>query len=161
MLKGGSRPAENSVTASNPLQASFIQLQEAEQLRQQRKFSRAQAICESLVRRYPDYVAALHTLGLIHADKENYQRAFDCLARAAMLNPESWTTLTALSGVYLRLGANEMAAQVLEQARRLQPRDVSILVTLGEIYLEEREYQLAQETHRQALDIEPNLLAAA
>jgi tetratricopeptide (TPR) repeat protein len=112
------------------------------------------------VRRYPDYVAALHTLGLIYADKNNYERAFDCLARAAMLNPDSWATLTALSGVYLRLGANEMAAQVLERARQLQPRDASILVTLGEIYVEEREYQLAHEAYRQASAIEPDLLAA-
>ena len=122
-LEGGSRSPGKPVTASNPLQASLIQLQEAEQLRLERKYSRAQTICESLVRRYPDYVAALHTLGLIYADKNNYERAFDCLARAVMLNPESWTTLTALSGVYLRLGANEMAAQALEHAKRLQPQD--------------------------------------
>src|SRR5439155_4689756 len=81
--------------------------------------------------------------------------------RAAMRNPDNWATLTALSGVYLRLGANEMAALVLEQARQLRPQDASILVTLGEIYVEEREYQLAHEAYRQALALEPDLLAAA
>jgi tetratricopeptide (TPR) repeat protein len=147
--------------ASSPLQEAFIRLEEAEQLRQRRKLDKAQSICEGLLRRFPDYMGALHTLGLIHADKENYQRALDCLVRAVMLNPRSWTTLTALSGVYLRLGAKEMAAESLEQARRFKPRDSNVLVTLGEIYSEEREYERAAEAYRGALDVEPDLLAAA
>jgi Flp pilus assembly protein TadD len=157
----------NTVTAStpargtNPLQDSFIRLEEAEQLRQQRKLDRAQKICESLIREHPDYMAAQHTLGLIYADRNNYQRALECLVQAAMLNPDSWKTLTALSGVYLRLGANEMAARVLEQARQIEPRDASVLVTLGEIYQEDREYDRAKDAYQQALELEANLLPAA
>jgi tetratricopeptide (TPR) repeat protein len=153
------RPDKAS-SSSNPLQDSFIQLDQAEQLRQQGKLERAQRICESLVRQYPDYMGALHTLGLIYADRENYQRAFDCLARAVMLNPRSWTTLTALSGVYLRLDAPEMAAQTLEQAKLIKPLDASVLVTLGEIYREEREYELAQDAFRQAVALDPKLAPA-
>ena len=150
-----------SAQSPHPLRDSFIQLDQAEQLRQKGKLDRAQSICEGLVRRYPDYMGALHTLGLIYADKKNYQRAFDYLARAAMLNPRSWNTLTALSGVYLRLGANEMAAQTLEQARRIKPKDASVLVTLGEIYVEEREYELARDAYQEALQLEPDLVPAA
>ena len=146
---------------SNPLQDSFIRLEEAEQLRQQRKLDRAQRICKSLVRQYPDYMGALHTLGLVWIDKKNYQQAFNCLARAAMLNPRSWTTLTALSAVYLALDAPEMAAQVLEQAKRLKPNDANVLTTLGEIYRQEREYELAKDAYRQALDLEEHLVPAA
>ena len=145
----------------HPLRDSFVQLDQAEQLRIKGKLDRAQSICEGLIRRYPDYMGALHTLGLIYADKKNYQRAFDYLARAAMLNPRSSNTLTALSGVYLRLGANEMAAQTLEQARRINPKDASVLVTLGEIYVEEREYELARDAYSQALELEPGLAPAA
>jgi hypothetical protein len=78
-----------------------------------------------------------------------------------MLNPRSWKTLTALSGVYLRLEAPEVAAQTLEQARLIQPHDANILVTLGAIYRKEREYELAREAYRQALTAEPDLTAAA
>ncbi len=160
MVKGSfSRPQKPAATL-NPLQESFIQLDEAEQLRQQGKLDRAQKVCESLVRQYPDYMGALHTLGLVHADKENYQRALDCLVRAVMLNPRSWTTLTALSGVYLRLDAREMAAQTLEQARLIKPQDANVLVTLGEIYRDEREYELAVDAYRQEAAIEPNLAPA-
>ena len=78
-----------------------------------------------------------------------------------MLNPLSWTTLTALSGVYLRLGAREMAARTLEQARQINPQDPAILLTLGEIYREEREYELARDAYRQALALEADLGPAA
>jgi Flp pilus assembly protein TadD len=146
---------------TNPLQDSLIRMDEAEQLRQQKKLDRAQRICESLLREHPDYVAALHTLGLVLADKENYEQALNYLVRAVMLNPLRWSTLTALSGVYLALDASEMAAQALEQARAIKPNDSNILSTLGEIYRQEREYELAQDAFRQALAIEETLEPAA
>src|SRR5260370_26539889 len=146
---------------TNPLQDSFIRLEEAERLRQERKLDRAQKICESLVRQHPDYMAALHTLGLTYADKHNYEQALNCLVRAAMLNPRSWMTLTALSGIYLEFDAREMAAQALEQARAIKPKDGNVLVTLGEIYRQEREYELAKDAFRQAVALEENLGPAA
>jgi tetratricopeptide (TPR) repeat protein len=159
-LKGtASLPGKVGV-ALKPLQDSFIKLDQAEQLRQHKKLDRARTICESLVRQYPDYFGALHTLGLIHADNGNYQRALDCLVRATMLNPRSWTTLTALGGVYLALDAKEMAAQALEQARAIKPNDANVLTTLGEIYREEREYELAKDAYAQAVALEPNLVPA-
>jgi tetratricopeptide (TPR) repeat protein len=146
---------------TNPLQDSFIQLERAEQLRIEGKLDRAQKICESLLRAHPDYMAALHTIGLIYADKKNYERSLDYLVRAVMLNPRSLSTLTALSGIYLELNAREMAAQTLELARAIKPRDPNVLVTLGEIYRQEREYELAKEAFRQALDVEADLVPAA
>ena len=154
-------PAGPNVTPSNPRQDSFMRLREAEQLRQQGKLDRAQRLCEALVRQCPDYMMALHTLGLVLADKQNYQQALNYLVRAAMLNPRSWTTLTALSGVYSCLGANEMAAQALEQAKAIKPQDTSILLTIGEIYRDQNEYELARDAYRQALALEANLVPAA
>jgi Flp pilus assembly protein TadD len=152
----GSMPSRGT----NPFQDSFIRLEQAEQLRQQGKLDRAQRICESLLRERPDYMVALHTLGLVYADKKNFAQALNCLVRAAMLNPRSWSTLTALSGVYLELDAKEMAAQTLEQARAIKPRDPNVLVTLGEIYQKEREYELARDAFRQALEVEADLAPA-
>ncbi len=145
---------------TNPLKDARDQLEQAEQLRQKGRLDRAEQICSSLLRRYPQYHAALHTLGLIYADKKNPSRALDPLFRAAMLNPRSWLTLTALSGVCLSLDAKEMAAQILEQARALKPNDPNVLVTLGGIYSEEREYELARDAFQAALTQEPDLEAA-
>lgn len=143
------------------LQDNFTRLQEAERLRQQGLYDRAEAICEALVRTHPDYMAALHTLGLILADQHRFAEALDCLVRAAMLNPQNWTTLTALSGVYLRLGANKMAARTIAQATALKPDDPNVLVALADIYRKDREYELARDTYRRALMLDQSLVPAA
>ena len=145
----------------DPVREAYERLQQAEQLRLGRQLDRAQAICDGLVRDHPGYMAALHTLGLVHLDRGDYERALDCLVRAAMHDPQNWGTLTALSAVYLRLRANEMAAQTLKRARAVRPQDVSVLLTLGEIYTEEREYEVARDTFHQALTLEPDLAPAA
>src|SRR5690348_4366458 len=99
--------------SAKELNEAGASLQQAERLRQGREFSRAQAICEGLVRKYPDYMGALHTLGLVFGDQNNYDAALGCLVRAVMLNPHSWPTLTALAGAHLRLGAVEQARQAI------------------------------------------------
>jgi Flp pilus assembly protein TadD len=153
--------APTSPGQSHPARQPRDQLEEADRLRQQGKLDRAEAICYPLVRRYPNYTAALHTLGLVYLDKRNHERALDCLVRAAMLDPKNWMTLTALSLNYLRLGANEMAAQTLERALAIRPMDASIFASLGEIHRNEREYETAQQAYRQALTLDPNLESAA
>src|SRR5262245_18655677 len=152
-----STPTVTPAAPRNVLQESYDRLGEADQLRQQGKFDRAQKSCESLIRQHRDYMGAHHTLGLIHVGKGNYERAFDHLSRAAMLNPRSWKTLTALANVYLHFGATDMATQALEQARAIRPRDSSIFVTLAEVYREEREYELAKEAYREAVALEDTL----
>jgi tetratricopeptide (TPR) repeat protein len=159
-LGGVLRHSAKIAEPANPLRETRERLEQAERLRQEGKLQPAIAICEELCATYPDYMGALHTLGLLHADRKDYPRALVSLVRAAMLNPRSWTTLVALSGVYLRLGAREMATQTLEQATKLQPGDPSILVTLGEIYRDEREYALAADAFGEALKVEPNLRPA-
>lgn len=155
MARSGDAPpsASRSHSARQPREL----LEEAERLRQQGKFDRAESICYPLVRRHPGYVAALHTLGLVYLDKGNFERALDCLVRASMLDPANWMTLTALSLAYLRLGASEMAAQTLDKALAIRPRDASILSSLGEIHREEREYEIAKQAYRQALTLDPNM----
>jgi tetratricopeptide (TPR) repeat protein len=149
------------MNSENSLQESFIRLQQAEQLRQRGRFDDAQSLCESLLQHHPDYAGALHTLGLIAGDREDHQQALNYLVRAAMLNPHNWMTLTALSGVYLRLGAVEMAKQTIEQALLIEPKQAAAFLLQGDIFREDREYELARDAYRQALVIDPSLVAAA
>ena len=78
-----------------------------------------------------------------------------------MLNPHNWMTLTALSGVYLRLGAVELAKQTIEQARLIEPKQASVILLQGDIFREDREYEFAGDAYRQALAIDPSLVTAA
>jgi tetratricopeptide (TPR) repeat protein len=158
---GSSSGSEPETKLASSLQETFIRLQQAEQLRQRARFDDAQSICESLLQRHPDYAGALHTLGLIAGDREDHQQALNYLVRAAMLNPDNWMTLTALSAVYLRLGAVEMAKQTIERVRLIEPKQGSVLLLQGDIFREDREHELARDAYRQALAIDPSLVAAA
>src|SRR4026208_654757 len=116
-----------TVQRPDPLRDTFQQLERAEGLRRQGQFDKARVICEGLVARHPDYFGALYTLGLVCADQQQYPQALGCLVRAAMLNPQSWRALTALSAVYLELNASEMAAHTLRLATLVEPDEPSIL----------------------------------
>jgi Flp pilus assembly protein TadD len=133
------------------------QLEQADHLRLLGQLDRAETLCHGLVRRYPDYVAALHTLGLIYLDKRNFARALDCLVRAQMLDPDNWMTLTALSLSYMRLGAGEMAVQTLRRALAIKPDQASIFASLGEIYRNNHDYKLAEDAYRKALKFDSGL----
>lgn len=135
---------------------SYKKLSEADAARKAGRISDAIKILEPLVDEYPDYVAALHNLGLAHLAKRNYWPALSCFVRASMLNPEDWTILTSLAQSYLSLGANEMAIQVLEQARAIAEDEAEIHYTLGLIYDREREYALAVEAFEKATDLDPD-----
>jgi tetratricopeptide (TPR) repeat protein len=143
------------------LKETFNQLREAEELRLKGELDAAQSICERLLSEYPNYWGALHTVGLVFIDKEEYERALYPLIRALMLDPHSSTTLTALGATYQALGALEMAARTFEQARAINPQDTTILSKLGEIYLEEREQELARDVLQQALALDGELEEAA
>ena len=145
---------------SHPILRARAAVQDAERLRLAGKLDRAQSECAAVLRQYPDYVAALQTMGLVLADRSQYEKALDYLHRAAMLNPHDPNILIGLSGVYLSVGANLMAARTLEQARDIAPSDVNILATLGEIYRAEKEYELSKEAFEAALRIDPGFAAA-
>lgn len=130
-------------------------LVEVEQVRKSGDIGRAVKLGESLIDDYPDYVAALHTLGLAHMRRNAHWHAVSCFMKAAMLNPGEWTILASLAQAYLGLGANEMAAYTLEQARALKEDDAEIHYTLGLIYDREREYERAAEAFERALALKP------
>jgi len=144
-------------TGSGPGQQARAQLEKADYLRRQGQLDRAESICFELTRRYPDYVAALHTLGLVHLDRHSFQRALDCLIRAQMLDPDNWMILTALGLTYMRLGAPEMAARSLGQALASRPGEASIFASLGDLYRNEYDYKRAEDAYRNALKLDGSL----
>jgi tetratricopeptide (TPR) repeat protein len=152
--------APSSGAPADQLEEAFELLQRAEQLRVRGQLDRARTICEPLVTRFPDYYGALLTLGLIYTGKRLLPQALGCLVRACMLDPGSWKALTALSDVYLELGAEEMAARTLEQARQIKADDPTVHLTLAKIYRSDREYELARNAFRRVFELDPDLPAA-
>lgn len=142
--KSMKKPGKSSRPA-DPLLPAADKLKEAESLRQAKQLKHSKRLCEELVREFPDYVGALHTLGLVLADMQQYESAASVLSKAAMVCPKDWRIHVALSGVNLKLNRADTAITNLEQAQQLKPDDPSVIGTLAEIYRNQKEYELAAE----------------
>ncbi len=152
-------PDSSRGNSSNSLELRN-KLREAESCRRAGKLDTAQAICSKLVAQYPDYAAALHSLGLILADRGQHQEAIAFLTRAAMHNPDNWSVHTALGVAYLSLEATEAAEQSLERARALGPNEAATYATLGELRRDQQDYERAVAAFERASTLEPGLATA-
>lgn len=133
---------------------AFARLTEAENHRRSGDLGRAKALCEALLREYPDYAGALQTLGAIHLAMNDPRQAFSCFAQVQLLCPTDWINLGNLGSAALRLGAYAAAAEILEKARQLKPDDVETLLILADAYREARNYEAAVAVYRNVLAID-------
>lgn len=145
---------------NNPVMAARRTLEEAEKLRRAGRPRRAMPLLQKVLKAFPDYAAALHTLGLCHSDAGDNDKALPVLARAQMLNPDDHSTAIALAGVYVRLGSPAMAERTLSPALKANPGNVGALVTLGEIHRENNDFEQAAEAFSKAVSVEPTLHVA-
>lgn len=136
--------------------AARERLKIADSARRAGNLDRAQSICEKLIDDFPDYVGALHTLGIIQMAKDSYWQALSCFVRAAMLSPLDWTILASLGQVYIGLDAIEQAARTLNQALAIKEDEAEIHFSLGQVYSDQREYELAAQTLRRAGSLDPS-----
>jgi len=141
--------------------AAHRELSEAQSARKSGNPKRAITLYKRLLAKYPDYVGALHELGIAQMAVRDYRGALDSFIRATMLHPDDWTTLASLAQCYVQLNALEMAARTLEQARAINNNDAEIHFTLGAIYERQREYEAAETALRQALAKNPDHAMAA
>lgn len=140
----------------HPVLAAHRELSNAQSARRSGDSKRAIKICEQLVAEFPDYVGALHELGIGLMAVRDYPAALNCFVRATMLHPNDWTTLASLAQCYIQVGALEMAVRTLEQARAFNDHDADIHFTLGVIYERQREYEAAVGAFHRALEQNPN-----
>lgn len=164
----GSRESKRSPVPVTPVDrqktevilAARERLKSADSARRVGNLDRAQSICEKLIDDFPDYVGALHMLGIIQMAKDSYWLALSCFVRAAMLSPLDWTILASLGQVYIGLDAIEQAAHTLNQALAIKEDEAEIHFSLGQVYNDQREYELAAQTLNRAGSLDPSHDAA-
>jgi tetratricopeptide (TPR) repeat protein len=134
---------------------------QAETLRLSGNFDSAEIICQDLLLAHPDYFAALHTIGLIFSDKGQHQKAVTSFINALMLKPKSWTSLTALAGEYLVLGAHELAIETLQRSLHIHNSDATTYSVLGLAYFANREFSNSFQAFTDALSLDPEFWDAS
>jgi tetratricopeptide (TPR) repeat protein/glycosyltransferase involved in cell wall biosynthesis len=140
---------DDSVNPSN-------RLKEAVRLHQQGELEAAQLIYAGVLDVDPQNPDALHLMGLIAYQREDYTTAVDLIARAIQLNPLYPVYHKNLGNAYKAMGRLEQAAGYFLAALEQQPAYVEAYIDLGNIRQIQRQYQQAIDIYQKALELSPD-----
>lgn len=90
----------------------------------------------------------------------NRDAAVQTMDAAVARFPEDKTVYTSASSVYLRIGLNEKAGEILNTALEKWGDDASFQLFLGIAYENDKEYEKAEAAYKKALEINPEYMDA-
>jgi len=163
----GRRRNKEKELDKNPIQADHDPVFEAAQkltdidlLRRDKELQKAKRLCTDLLKQHPDYVGALHSMGMILYDLGQFEKSLVPLSKANALCPEYVPAAVGLARASVQLGRIEYALGLMEQAERINPADVSVVRTLAMIWKLKRNCHRAIEYYRRLTELDPNDLGA-
>jgi Flp pilus assembly protein TadD len=134
-------------------------------LLQQRRFSEARLLLETLLQLEPEHPEALYNLGVLASEEGQLEEARLMLRRAVVANAGDThaqaNAQVALALAAMRSGDKADARQGLEAAIELEPQNTFALRSLGSLLVIAGAYTAAVERFRQALTVAPNDLMAS
>lgn len=146
------------------MSASSLTLTQAIELAQQYHraghLSQAESIYQQILQVQPHHAEALHSLGVIAAQRENYSVAIQLFKQAIQFNQQSAIYYANLGNASVLLGKLEEAAAYLQQALTLAPDYAEVYDNLGKIYRRQGRLDEAVTYLQRALTLKPNYVAA-
>ncbi len=157
-VQAGKPPGHES-KAVTVLPAPELLLQ-AVALHQAGRLEQARTIYQDLLRRNPADSHALHYLGLISLQQENFADAVRLIESAIRSDPRVPAFYCNLGNAYKGLRQFDNAASALVEATRLDPDFQVAYCNLGNIYLEQGKLEQAVSSYRSALALQPDFTEA-
>ncbi|MBI3903498.1 MAG: tetratricopeptide repeat protein [Nitrosomonadales bacterium] len=154
-----SKSGNAGVNATNVKSASKLLLQ-AIALQQAGQLDEARSIYRSLLIANPNDSDALHYLGLIAFQKEEYAEAANLIEQAVKLNGKVPGYHYNLGNTYRRLNQTEAAADAYLEAIRLDPRFLTAHVNIGNVLRETGKLEAAAKHYRIAISLKPDHVQA-
>lgn len=108
----------------------------------------------------PFSVFAHNNLGLVYADREQYNQAIREFKKALSLNPGAANVHANLGAVYVLQGFYNKAVDAYEKALKLRPKKGKFYNSLANLYYQVlREYRLSSKVDKGGADAKTNLVA--
>lgn len=114
----------------------------------------------AILRKKPRDVEALHSLGILYAQQDNFTDAIDCLQKAVKLEPHNSILSLHLANFLKFQGLYSQAAQLLEDTLKDHPKFVPAINNLGTIYYAQGKLNEAAHCFKSAIEKEPNYIDA-
>jgi eukaryotic-like serine/threonine-protein kinase len=105
----------------------------------------------------PNVAEAYKSLGNIHFQKGELQKAQDSFLKAIQLNPNYAAAMSNTGITFKLLGQPDKAAGWIERSISLEPTNAHSYFVLGEIYLSLDEFKKAEEELKKSLELQPDL----
>ncbi len=105
----------------------------------------------------PTNSEALHLMGQILAQKEEYRRAKNFVADAIMFDPQNVTYLTTSVLLNAKLGNVEQATAGAEKILKIDATNVDALKLLAQFYLSEKNAPMVEDIWGRLIKVEPTL----
>ena len=137
------------MTSSNQLFHS------AYSLHREGKLAQAEAHYRQLLSSQPQYVDALHLLGVLCHQTGRHQEASDLIAAAININPRNSDYLNNYGLALRAAGRLAEAVNSYQRALRLSPKDLDLHNNLGNAYLELERFEEAAGCYRRVLHVHP------
>ena len=129
-------------------------------LHQQGKLDEAQFYYEAVLKADSKNFDALHLLGVIAHQRQNYATAIELLDRAIQQNPRSALAHLNRGNTLKEMGNLQQAIANYEQAIAIHPGYAEAYVNLGIALQESRQSDRALTCYRKAIDLKPDFAEA-
>ena len=120
----------------------------------------AQICCQQALSVNPDHADALHLMGLLSLQTQQYDHAVEWISRAIRQEPRP-EYLWSLGTTLRRAGRREEALQAFDKAVQLRPDDADLRKDLGDVLLDLSRPAEALLSYQQALKLKPQHWDAA
>jgi len=124
------------------------------------RVAEAQEICERILEHLPNQVDALHLLGVMAAQVNQYEKATYLIKRAIEEESGIADLHNSLGNVFLFQGSLEEAKNCYQRAIVLNPNAPEAYHNLGNIFFEQAELAKAAKLYQQAVKLNPNYAEA-
>ena len=131
-------------------------LQRAIGFQQTGKLQQAELICQQILQIHPQHFTALHLLGVIAYQVENFEIAVDLIQQAVKVDPNQSSCFFSLGLTLKKQGRLEEAINAYYKVLEIEPKNADAYNNLGNILGLSGQLEEAVDTYRKALEINPD-----
>ena len=131
-------------------------LQRAIGFHQTGKLQQAELICQQILQIHPQHFTALHLLGVIAYQVENFEIAVDLIQQAVKVDPNQSSCFFSLGLTLKKQGRLGEAINAYYKVLEIAPKNADAYNNLGNILGLSGQLEEAVDTYRKALEINPD-----
>jgi len=131
-------------------------IRQAVSLKQQGKLEEAERLCRSVLNEQPLYFDALHLLGVLRGEREDYQEAVKLISLSVAQNPSSAEAHSNLGIALLKLERHQDAVASFDRALAIEPDYAAALNNRANILMKLGRYDEAVATYDRLIALRSN-----